>query len=120
MQQRWLPFVAIWVTCIAIAMHFSWNVFPNYHITIWIVSLSGACIGTAVSYGFSWYEKEASRFRADYAELQGDDEAVKVSNSPAYSIIQISIVASQFVPDGTCRTGSLVTEKPELWIASST
>ena len=78
-QRRWLGFIAVWIGCVGIAMHFSRNIFPDHTILIWILSLSAAFLGTATSFGFSLYEVEAARFKEEYAELQGNDEAVRVS-----------------------------------------
>lgn len=115
-----LGFVAIWIGWVGIAMHFSWNIFPDYTMLIWILALGAACM---CSSGFSMYAAEAARFKEDYAELQGNDEAVKVSIASTWqhriTIINnpIVIVASQLSPR---RIGSSVTARPELWTASTT
>ena len=76
--KRWLSFAAVWISCVSIATYLSRNIFPEYTIFIWILSLTAAFLGTATSFGFSWYEEGVIRFKEDYAELQGNDEDVKV------------------------------------------
>ena len=82
--QSWLSFAVVWISCISTATHLSRNMFPGYTILIWILSLTAAFLGTATSFGFSWYEEGVIRFKEDYAELQGADEDVKVGTHDTY------------------------------------
>ena len=134
MQRRWLGFIAVWIACVGIAMHFSRNIFPDHTILIWILSLSAAILGTATSFGFSLYKVQEARFKEEYAELEGSDEAVKVSalTSPTkkqrviiiilFFIFCVSkptlILPISSIRNDTYRIVSLGTGRPEQYIAS--